>query len=58
MFVMPMPVQIAGVVGDSASYIVTKKSMTDHAISQMVGKDCAVWYIVKDIRLCKNTVTR
>ena len=49
---IPLPLEILSLVGNSASYITTKKSLSDHIISQIAGRDCAIWYIVKDMNIC------
>jgi len=49
---IPLPLEILSLVGNSASYITTKKSLSDHVISQIAGRDCAIWYIVKDMNIC------
>ena len=49
---IPLPLEIISLVGNSASYITTKKSLSDHIISQIAGRDCAIWYIVKDMNIC------
>jgi hypothetical protein len=40
---VPLPVKIASWVIDGISYIATKKSLSDHAISVALQQDCAVW---------------
>jgi len=49
---IPLPLEIISLVGNSASYITTKKSLSDHIISQIANRDCAIWYIVKDMNIC------
>ena len=49
---IPLPLEILSLVGNSASYITTKKSLSDHIISQIADRDCAIWYIVKDMNIC------
>ena len=49
---IPLPPEILSLVGNSASYITTKKSLSDHIISQIADRDCAIWYIVKDMNIC------
>jgi len=38
-----MPLQVASWALDGISYIMTEKSVTDHGISVVAQKDCAVW---------------
>ena len=49
---IPLPLEIISLVGNSASYITTKKNLSDHIISQIADRDCAIWYIVKDMNIC------
>ncbi len=49
---IPLPPEILSLVGNSASYITTKKNLSDHIISQIADRDCAIWYIVKDMNIC------
>ena len=49
---IPLPLEILSLVGNSVSYITTKKSLSDHIISQIADRDCAIWYIVKDMNIC------
>ena len=49
---IPLPLEILSLVGNSVSYITTKKSLSDHVISQIADRDCAIWYIVKDMNIC------
>ena len=37
---------------DVVSYVATGKSPTDHAISAVVGEDCALLRVVKDEAIC------
>ena len=39
---------------DGASYIVTKKSLTDHGISFVAGQDCALYRLITDMNVCHN----
>ena len=39
---------------DGASYIVTKKSLTDHGISFIAGQDCALYRLLTDVSLCHD----
>ncbi len=40
---LPLPVQVASMVIDGVSYLVTQKSISDHGISALAGKDCALY---------------
>lgn len=49
---LPIPVQIASWVIDGVSIIATKKSVTDHGISLIAQKDCALWRGIKGEKFC------
>lgn len=51
---VPMPLQVASWALDGISYIMTKKSVTDHGISVVAQKDCAVWRGVTAGELCRE----
>ena len=44
---MPLPFQIASWALDGISYIATEKSVTDHGISIIAQKDCALLRVVQ-----------
>jgi len=39
---------------DGASYIETGKSVTDHALSEVAGEDCAMWRLLKGELICQG----
>ena len=39
---------------DGASYITTKKSLTDHGLSFLAGQDCALYRFVTGNDVCQN----
>ena len=47
---LPPAVMIASYAADGVSYVATGKSVSDHGISAVTGRDCAVWRIVKGER--------
>ena len=49
---LPTPVKIASWVADGISYLTTEKSVTDHGISLVVRKDCALWRGIKGEKIC------
>ncbi len=49
---MPAPVQIASLIADGFSLFATEKTITDHGISMVAEKDCAVWRGVKGQDIC------
>ena len=51
---LPVGFSAASWVIDGASYIVTKKSLTDHGISFVAGQDCALYRLLTDINVCRD----
>ncbi len=49
---LPPSVQIASWALDGLSYIVSKKSVTDHGLSVAMQKDCALWRGLTEGRIC------
>ena len=49
---LPLPVQITSWALDGFSYIVSKKSVTDHGLSVALQKDCALWRGLTDGQIC------
>ena len=45
---MPIGVQIASFLADTVSVITTDKTLTDHGISSITKKDCALWRTIED----------
>ena len=39
---------------DGFSYLASGKSLTDHAISDAAGRDCATWRIIKGKAICRD----
>jgi hypothetical protein len=39
---------------DGASYVGTGKSMSDHALSEVAGEDCAMWRLLKGELICQG----
>jgi hypothetical protein len=54
---LPPAVMIASYAADGVSYIATGKSVSDHGISEVTGRDCALWRIVKGTSICKDEPT-
>jgi hypothetical protein len=52
--VLPPSVQIASWVADGVSYIITQKSLTDHGISFITQRDCALWRGIKGEAICRD----
>ena len=51
---LPLPLQIASWALDGVSVLATQKSVTDHGISLVTQKDCAVWRGVMKGELCRD----
>jgi len=51
---VPVPVQIASWALDGISYLTTQKSMTDHGLSFITHKDCALWRGVQGNNICDS----
>ena len=51
---VPVPLKVASWALDGISYVVTEKSMTDHGLSAVAQKDCAVWRGVTKGELCRD----
>ncbi len=49
---LPAPVQIASLALDGVSFVVSRKSVTDHVISVALQQDCALWRGLTGGRLC------
>lgn len=49
---LPPAVSVASFVADGASYVITGKSTTDHAISMVVQQDCALLRVVRGRPIC------
>lgn len=48
----PLAVQVASLFADGISLVTTDKTLTDHGLSAIAGKDCAVWRGVKGEEIC------
>ncbi len=53
---LPVPLQIASWALDGISVLVSQKSVTDHGLSLVTDKDCAIWRGVVEGELCRDTV--
>lgn len=52
----PLPIKIASWAFDGISYLSTGKSITDHGLSLVAQKDCALWRPVKGEKICSDIV--
>ena len=53
---LPIGVQVASWALDGISFLATEKSVSDHGISAIAQKDCAIWRIFKGDPICRETV--
>ena len=51
---LPPAVMIASYAADGVSYVATGKSVSDHGISAVTGRDCALWRVIKGKSICKD----
>jgi len=54
---IPIGVSIASWAADGISLVATKKSISDHGISAVAQKDCAIWRIFKGESICRETAS-
>lgn len=56
---LPLPAKLASWALDGISYMATKKSVTDHGLSMVVGKDCALLRMVtRKGEVCTDNAAR
>lgn len=51
---LPLSFQIASLVADGVSLLATEKTITDHGISVVADKDCAVWRGISGQEFCRE----
>jgi hypothetical protein len=51
----PVAVQVASLIADGISVVATDKTLTDHGLSIVAEKDCAVWRGIKGEDICKQS---
>jgi len=51
---LPLPLQIASWGADGISYVTTHKSVSDHGISAIAGRDCALYRSVTEGAVCRD----
>jgi len=51
---IPVPLKFASWALDGIAYLTTEKSVTDHGISLVARKDCALWRGVKGEQICRS----
>lgn len=52
---LPLPIQIASWAIDGISYVATQKSITDHGLSIVADRDCAMHRVLTDGDICGDT---
>ena len=52
---LPVGIQIASLLADGISFVTTDKTLTDHGISAVAKKDCAIWRGLKGEDICRNS---
>ncbi len=52
--VLPPAVAIGSYAADGLSFLITGKSVSDHALSEVVGEDCATWRMLKLENPCRE----
>jgi hypothetical protein len=55
---LPPALMIASYAADGVSYVATGKSVSDHGISEVTGRDCALWRVVRGRAICKDEPTQ
>ena len=51
---LPVPLQVASWALDGISYLMTEKSVTDHGISLVAEKDCALFRGITEGAVCRE----
>lgn len=51
---LPVQAQVASLIADGISMLFTEKTVTDHGLSMVAGKDCAVWRGVTGNEFCRD----
>lgn len=51
---LPVPLQIASWAADGISFVMTKKSLTDHGLSMVAQKDCALLRAIVEGTVCRD----
>ncbi|HKF73702.1 MAG TPA: SPOR domain-containing protein [Stellaceae bacterium] len=54
---LPPAVMIASYAADGVSYVATGKSVSDHGISEVTGRDCALWRVIEGNPVCRDEPT-
>src|SRR5215470_10860729 len=51
---LPPAVMIASYAADGVSYVATGKSVSDHGISEVTGRDCALLRVIRGRPICED----
>lgn len=51
---LPIPVQLAGLAADGLSFLTTDKSVSDHGLSLVAGRDCAMYRTLTEGEPCRG----
>ena len=51
---LPASVSAVSWAMDGASYLTTKKSLTDHGLSFLAGQDCALYRLITGLEVCQH----
>jgi hypothetical protein len=51
---LPASVQIASLIADGVSLVTTDKTLSDHGLSAITNRDCAVWRAVNGEEVCRE----
>jgi hypothetical protein len=51
---MPLGLRIATLVADGGSFVTTKKTVSDHVLSSVTKRDCAMWRVMKKRKPCRR----
>jgi len=51
---MPLGLRIATLVADGGSFVTTKKTISDHVLSSVTKRDCAMWRIIEKRKPCRR----
>jgi hypothetical protein len=51
---MPLGLRIVTLMADGASVVSTKKTVSDHVLSSIAKRDCAMWRVMKKRKPCRR----
>ena len=53
---LPLPLRVASWAVDGVSFITTKKTISDHGISIVSKRDCAIWRSIVARDVCHDVI--